>query len=59
MKYIVEYAKFIKLEIEADSADEANEKAEAIESDSEYIDKNGKEYDPSGYILWHGAEDDK
>lgn len=34
MKYIVEYAKFIKLEIEADSADEANKKAEAIESDS-------------------------
>lgn len=59
MKYIVEYAKFIKLEIEADSADEANKKAEAIESDREYIDKNGKEYDPSGYILWHGAEDDE
>lgn len=57
MKYIVEYAKFMKVEIEADSAAEANDKATVI--NDEYIEKNGKSYEPSGYIIWNGAQDEK
>lgn len=54
MKYTVEYAKFMKVEIEANSAAEANDKAATI--DDEYIEKNGKNYEPSGYIIWNGAQ---
>ncbi len=55
MKYTVEYAKFMKVEIEANSAAEANDKAATI--NDEYIEKNGKSYEPSGYIIWNGAQD--
>ena len=50
MKYEVEYAKFMKVEIEADSLEEAKEKANIM--DDEDIDQYG-ENEPYGYVVWN------
>lgn len=54
MKYLVEYAKFMKVEIEADSLEEAKEKSNTLDDD--YIEQMGKNYEPSGYIIWNDAK---
>lgn len=51
MKFLVEYAKFVKVEIDADSLEEANEKANTMDDD--YIEQHGESYDPDGYIVWN------
>ncbi len=54
MKYLVEYAKFMKVEIEADSLEEANEKSNMLDDD--YIEQVGKNDEPFGYIIWNDAK---
>ena len=51
MKYLVEYAKFMKVEIEAESLNEAKEKACAMDDDD--IEIQGESYEPWGYIIWN------
>lgn len=51
MKYLVEYAKFMKVEIEAESLNEAKEKASAMDDDD--IEIQGESYEPWGYIIWN------
>lgn len=54
MKFQVEYAKFMKVEIEADSLEEAREKQNTIDDD--YIEQHGENYDPCGYVVWNEAK---
>jgi len=54
MKFQVEYAKFMKLTIEADSLEEAQEKSKIIDDD--FIEQWGENYDPSGYVIWNEAK---
>jgi hypothetical protein len=52
MKYQVEYAKFVKVEIEAASLEEAKEKSYVLDDD--YIEKHG-EVEPPDYQVWNEA----
>lgn len=54
MKFQVEYAKFMKVEIEADSLEEAREKQNTIDDD--YIEQHGENYEPYGYVVWNEAK---
>lgn len=54
MKFQVEYAKFMKVEIEADSLEEAREKQNTIDDD--YIEQHGDNYEPYGYVVWNEAK---
>lgn len=54
MKYLVEYAKFMKVEIEADSLEEAKEKSSTLDDD--YIEQVGENYEPYGYVIWNDAK---
>ena len=54
MKFQVEYAKFMKLVIEADSLEEAQEKSKIIDDD--FIEQWGDNYEPSGYVIWNEAK---
>lgn len=51
MKYKVEYAKFMKIDIEAKTLEEAQEKANTMDDD--YIELHGENYEPCGYIVWN------
>lgn len=54
MKFQVEYAKFMKVEIEADSLEEAKEKVNILDDD--YIEEHGKNCEPYGYIVWNDVK---
>ena len=54
MKYNVEFAKFITVEIEADSKKEAEEKAAVMET--EEIENGSVHFNDDGYVIWNVAE---
>lgn len=54
MKYNVEFAKFITVEIEADSKKEAEDKAAVMET--EEIENRSSRFDDKGYVIWDVVE---
>ena len=51
MKFLVEFAKFMNVEIEAETSEEAYEKAKNLDDD--YIELSGKNYNDLGYTAWN------
>jgi hypothetical protein len=54
MKYEVEFAKFITVEIEADSKSEAEDKAAVMET--EEIEAGSVHFNDGGYEIWDVKE---